>query len=149
MKYKISSKKQIVIVALVIMAIVATNASASVIRAPEIPPTQPVKFVGNLTGADERYVSTIVLKKGLAPNIAEKIYNSVAGTFSRELTIMAKNKPVTMKEVRVSNLVKDPEGRYIFRIFSDPASVEKALAPYMDYVEKIIAKPIPKTLERA
>ncbi|MEM1890592.1 MAG: S8 family serine peptidase, partial [Pyrobaculum sp.] len=106
----------------------------------ELPPI----FVGSV--ADERIVvSTIVLKKDTPEVIVRDMYNRIEQLYTTERALSIGGRQVKVKEVRVSKLVRDNEGRYMFRVAESPDRLRVILRPYSDYVEKIVAKPVPRT----
>ncbi|AFA40078.1 putative protease [Pyrobaculum oguniense TE7] len=146
MHYIKPSLKTVLLFVLIVATIVSAQA-VGVMRNPDSPPTL-VKFVGNLTGADERFITVVVLKKGVPSDVAERIYSAVSQMYTREFALNVRGKSIAVREVRVSNLVKDREGRYVFKVFDRLVNVERAIAPFRDYVERIAFKPIPNTLEK-
>lgn len=146
MRY-LKEKIEVVLVVALLMVVVISAQKVGVVGAPDSPPLLS-KFVGNLTGMDERYSVVVVLKKGLSQDVAERVYNAISQLYTREFMLEVRGRSVAVKEVRVSRLVRDGEGRYLFKVFDRPANVEKAVAPFSDYVERIVAKPVPNTLEK-
>jgi subtilisin family serine protease len=122
------------------------------IRQPESPPSPPVAsvFVGNLSAGEERFsVVTVVFKKGVPDSVVQRIYNEMQQLYSSErLVAAAGGRQVRVMEVKVSRLVRDAQGRYMFRVADSPNAVKKALSKYSDYIETVLAKPVPKPLDK-
>jgi subtilisin family serine protease len=121
------------------------------IRQPESPPSPPVAsvFVGNLSAGGERFsVVTVVFKRGVPDSVVQQVYNEMRQLYSGErLVAAAGGRQVRVMEVRVSRLVRDAQGRYMFRVADSPDAVKKALSRYSDYVEAVLAKPVPKPFD--
>ncbi|WP_258870610.1 S8 family serine peptidase [Pyrobaculum aerophilum] len=56
---------------------------------------------------------------------------------------------ITVREVRVSNMVRDREGRFLFRVVEKPEVVQRVLNRYENYVERILVKPVPTTTDKS
>ena len=121
------------------------------IRQPESPPSPPVAsvFVGNLSAGGERFsVVTVVFKRGVPDSVVQQVYNEMRQLYSSErLVAAAGGRQVRVMEVRVSRLVRDAQGRYMFRVADSPDAVKKALSKYSDYIEAVLAKPVPKPFD--
>jgi len=121
------------------------------IRQPESPPSPPVGsvFVGNLPAGGEKFsVVTVVFKKGVPDSVVQQVYNEMRQLYSGErLVAAAGGRQVRVMEVRVSRLVRDALGRYMFRVADTPDAVKKALSKYSEYIEAVLAKPVPKPFD--
>jgi len=144
----------VVLVWLVVLAVLAFSQMADQrgVRLPESPPSLPTGsvFVGNLTAGGEKYSAvTVVFKRGVPDSVVQQIYNEVRQLYSGErLVTTVSGRQVRVVEVRVSKLVRDREGRYMFRVADTPAAVKKVLGRYSEYVEAVLAKPVPQTFDR-
>lgn len=140
----------------VVLAAVLLFSSLPVVAFPR--ETQPLDnagipsgvFVGNFTaGGEQVRASTVVFKKGVSENIVSKAYGEVLKMYTFERTLsVANGKQVKVREVKVSRLVMDKQGRYMFRVAEKPEVVKQVLRAYGDYVEAVVAKPVPRTFER-
>jgi subtilisin family serine protease len=142
-----------VLVGLLLVALVFGEGVDQVgIRQPESLQSPPVKsvFVGNLSAGGERFsVVTVVLKKGVPDSVVQQVYNEMRQLYSGErLVAAAGGVQVRVMEVKVSELVRDAQGRYMFRVADTPDAVKKALSKYSDYVEAVLAKPVPKPFDK-
>jgi len=108
------------------------------------------RFVGNLTLGSERLpVSTVVFRKDAPSSVVEKAYNDILAKYAFSRTVELSNgRSVAVKEVRVSKLVRDPLGRYMFRVAEAPDKFSRLLVPYSDYVERVVSKPLPSLMDR-
>jgi len=74
-------------------------------------------FVGNLSAGGEKFgVVTVVFKKGVPDSVVQQVYNVMRQLYSGErLVAAAGGRQVRVREVRMSKLVRDAQGRYMFR----------------------------------
>ncbi|MEM2372753.1 MAG: S8 family serine peptidase [Thermofilaceae archaeon] len=95
-------------------------------------------------------VYTIVLRKNISENIPTQIHKKFMELYENNWRNIAikDGKNVKVLEVRVSRLVKDAEGRYLFKVADKLDTIKRVLAPYEEYVERILFKPVPEPLER-
>jgi subtilisin family serine protease len=138
----------VLLAAFLLPVLAAPSDNQRTLQAPEEP--RVARFVGNLTLGGERVpVSTVVFRRDAPASVVEKAYNDVLAkyTFSRELEL-SNGRRVAVREVRVSKLVKDPSGRYMFKVAEAPDKLSRLLAPYGDYVERVVSKPLPSLMER-
>jgi subtilisin family serine protease len=107
-------------------------------------------FVGNLSASGERFsVVTVVFKRGVPDSVVQQIYSEIRQLYSGEwLVAAAGGRQVRVMEVKVSRLVRDAQVRYMFRVADSPDAVKKALSEYSDYIEAVLAKPVPKPFDR-
>ncbi|MCC6003899.1 MAG: peptidase S8, partial [Thermofilum sp.] len=120
-------------------------------RTPQVPGEPGIsRFVGNLTLGDERSpVSTVVFRKDAPASVVEKAYNDIVAKYTLSRTVELSNgRSVAVKEVRVSKLVRDPSGRYMFRVAEAPDKLSRLLAPYSDYVEQVVSKLLPSLMDK-
>ncbi|MCR8501651.1 MAG: S8 family serine peptidase [Candidatus Korarchaeota archaeon] len=95
-------------------------------------------------------VYIVVLKKNIPENISSEIHRKISALYEnnwREV-VLKDGKRVKVQEVRVSKLVKDAEGRYLFKVAEELDTIKRILAPYENYIEEIIFKPVPEPLEK-
>jgi subtilisin family serine protease len=64
------------------------------------------------------------------------------------LIAAAGRRQVRVMGVKVPELVRDAQSRYMFWVADSPDAVKKALSRYSDYVEAALAKPVPKPFDR-
>ncbi|MGC8988008.1 S8 family serine peptidase [Infirmifilum sp.] len=118
------------------------------------PPSAPndisvPRFVGNFTLGGEKVVaSTVVFKVGTPASVAEKAYSEILSKYTIQRAVQLDNgRSVTLREIRVSKLVKDASGRYMFRVAEAPHVLSRLLAPYEQYIDRVVYKPVPRTME--
>jgi len=111
-------------------------------------PPSVSKFVGNLSAGGERYsVVTVVFKRDTPDSVVQRIYNELKQLYSVERVVPTANgRQVKVLEERASRLVRDREGRYMVKVADTPETVKRALSKYSEYVEVILAKPLPTPL---
>lgn len=142
--------KKPMLLTVAVIAVMVALVYANTIR--EIPnsPVLPGMFVGNLTQIDERVVvTTVILKKDTPVLVAQELYNYVRGLYTREDRVSVNGRYITVREVRVSNMVRDREGRFLFRVVEKPEVVQRVLNRYENYVERILVKPVPTTTDKS
>ncbi|MEM4455672.1 MAG: S8 family serine peptidase [Thermofilaceae archaeon] len=95
-------------------------------------------------------VYTVVLKKDVPENIPSEVHKKFAALYENNWKEVAlkDGRKVKVQEVRVSKLVRDAEGRYLFRVAEGLDTIKRILAPYETYIERIVFKPVPEPLER-
>ncbi|MGC9107170.1 MAG: S8 family serine peptidase, partial [Infirmifilum sp.] len=140
--------------AVVVLALLGAIALAQIGGAPkhqagDLANPEASVFVGNLTAGGERFVvSTIVFKKGVPDSVVNKVYEMFTQLYTYSKKVSINGREVSITEVRVSKIVKDREGRYMFRVAERPEVINRLLAGYREYIEAVLSKPVPSPMPR-
>lgn len=106
-------------------------------------------FIGNLSAGGERYsFTTVVFKKEAPENIVKEVHARFEQLYSEERVLTVGSREIPVKMVKVSRLVKDRHGRYMFRVADTSDAVSRLLSPYSGFIEAVITRPVPSLLRK-
>jgi len=129
-------------VGLIVLLLAVTVFAQTAVKAPPASGGEewsPKKFVG--VQCADSCVVTVVLKATTPESVAKSIHSAFVGSFSRQVEVATVGgKRIQVREVFVSNLVRDAKGRWVFKVYGRPAEVNATLAKYRDYVEGVLVK---------